>query len=124
MNNDGLPDIIQDTSQTTSSDPYGIRVRLANGDGTFRDGYSYNFPSGSQGPYSMATGDLNNDGKVDLVFTDDTTQLIVFLGNGDGTFQAPRYEKVTLPPQLSSAAKTSASTRSHSPTSIMMAGST
>src|SRR5205814_6688743 len=39
-------------------------------------------------PIYSAAGDFNQDGKVDLVVSDDS--LKVFLGNGDGTFQSPQ----------------------------------
>jgi hypothetical protein len=41
-------------------------------------------------PYGLAAGDVNNDGKADLVAGDyDTDDMRVFLGVGDGTFGAP-----------------------------------
>jgi len=41
--------------------------------------------------FRIATGDLNGDGKLDLVVTgsNDADAVSVLLGNGDGTFQAP-----------------------------------
>ena len=66
-------------------------VYLSNGDGTFAAGVSY--PAGdSAGSASITFGDFNGDGKVDVAVTlagDNTAgQEVVFLGNGDGTFQA------------------------------------
>jgi len=46
------------------------------------------FPSGS-GPISIATADLNRDGKADLVVANfHSNNVSVLLGNGNGTFQA------------------------------------
>src|SRR5579862_2586625 len=41
-------------------------------------------------PSQVVTGDFNNDGNTDLAFADWlSNQLVVLLGNGDGTFQRP-----------------------------------
>jgi hypothetical protein len=46
-------------------------------------------PTGNSYFISHAQGDFNGDGKMDLVALDEALPLIwVFLGNGDGTFQA------------------------------------
>ena len=40
-------------------------------------------------PYSVAVGDFNGDGKLDLaVANEGSNNVSVLLGNGDGTFQA------------------------------------
>ena len=47
-----------------------------------------NYGAGS-GPWSVAVGDFNGDGKPDLaVANEESNNLSVLLGNGDGTFQA------------------------------------
>jgi hypothetical protein len=45
------------------------------------------YPAGRQ-PSQVVTGDFNNDGNTDLAFAD-FDQLVVLLGNGNGTFQKP-----------------------------------
>src|SRR5262249_49920431 len=37
---------------------------------------------------TLVMGDLNRDGNVDLIVLDDTSNVDVFLGNGNGTFSA------------------------------------
>jgi hypothetical protein len=60
-----------------------VTVLLGNGDGTF--GKPINLPQGFGAAFSLAAGDFNHDGKLDLVVTGCCTTE-VFLGNGDGTF--------------------------------------
>ena len=57
----------------------GLGILLGNGDGTFQTATFT--PIGSGGICCLSTGDFNNDGKADLIISNQ-----VFLGKGDGTF--------------------------------------
>lgn len=67
------------------------QVFLGNGDGTFTAETTPAFPYetdslSSNGPY-LASGDLNKDGKIDVVLSNGST-ISTYLGKGDGTFSA------------------------------------
>jgi hypothetical protein len=68
-----------------------LMVYISNGDGTFASGVTYNIGAASAGVTVLSLGDFNSDGKTDVAVTlagDNVAgQEIVFLGNGDGTFQ-------------------------------------
>jgi len=63
-----------------------VSVLLGNADGTFQA--AQNFAAGSS-PSSVALGDVDGDGNLDLAVANNVTpgSVSVLLGNGDGTFQ-------------------------------------
>jgi len=81
FNGDGKQDLVVANG---SSD--NVTVLLGNGDGSFQAVVSYYLGQGLYA-WSVAVGDFNGDGKLDLVVGD--YYASVLLGNGDGTFQAP-----------------------------------
>jgi hypothetical protein len=84
FNGDGIVDLVVSDAGCGQ-----VTILLGNGDGTFRVGG--NFATGGSGifaPYSVAVGDFNGDGKLDLATANELENtLSVLLGNGDGTFQ-------------------------------------
>src|SRR5690242_1526995 len=72
------------------------RVLLSSAIAAF--GNPHVLPVGS-GPTSVATADLNNDGKLDLVVANAAGNSVgVLLGNGNGTFQPQRVLAAGLAP--------------------------
>jgi hypothetical protein len=116
LNGDGILDIVVANQCVTSdSCPSGggnvctsadfcshgaVGVLLGNGDGTFRPAVTYE--TSGYLSFSVALGDLNGDGKLDLVVVNDCgvvpidsegncpyATVDVMFGNGDGTFGPP-----------------------------------
>ncbi len=93
LNGDGIPDLIESNVSTACN---CIAVQLGKGDGTFAPPVLYTFPFLNQGFTMLATADVNNDGKADVIVRQFTvannmvsTHILVYLGNGDGTLAAP-----------------------------------
>jgi hypothetical protein len=92
FNGDGVPDLVVANQGTfenlTYSDDSSVSVLLGKGDGTFQAAQS--FAAGS-GPFSVAIGDFNGDGIVDLAVANylyPHSTVSILLGKGDGTFGA------------------------------------
>jgi hypothetical protein len=86
FNGDGRADVA--AHRSTGTNPVG--VLLGNGDGTFQPARNAAAGTSWGGPGSLAVGDLNADGRPDLATANDAGTVSVLLGNGDGTFAAPR----------------------------------
>ena len=83
LNGDGKHDAVVTNFYYESSTM--VSVLLAAGDGRLGPGQGYR---AGNGPNSVAVGDLNDDGKLDIVITNQWfVGTTVLLGNGDGTFR-------------------------------------
>jgi len=83
FNNDLIPDLAVAGFST-------IAILLGNGNGTFQAPLIFNTSISS---FSMAVADFNSDGNLDLVAGGSSFgpgMVVVLLGNGNGTFQAPK----------------------------------
>lgn len=84
LNADGKEDLaVANNGNSGYSD---VSILLGNGDGTFQP--AVNYPAG-KGARSLASSDLNFDGKPDLVVANyNSNNISILLGNGDGTFRS------------------------------------
>jgi hypothetical protein len=100
FNGDGKLDLAflgdTNTFALAGNDSFSICIELGNGDGSFQgpvcSAVRQPAAGGQQAPGSIVAGDFNGDGKLDLAVSngqDGTNTVSVFLGNGDGTLQAP-----------------------------------
>ena len=84
FNGDGKQDLA--VTNYNSGNPSNVSILLGDGTGNF--GAATNFAVGS-GPFSMAVGDFNNDGKQDLAVANFYSNSVsILLGDGAGHFGA------------------------------------
>lgn len=100
-NGDGVPDLIYPQPATSPTSSNSLVVLLGNGDGTFSSHtepvpqakpagqqFPYGFNFGFYPPYA-SVGDINGDGKADLVIGNNAdSDILVLLGDGEGAFTA------------------------------------
>jgi len=92
FNGDGKPDlaVTNHVNPIDSGSPGTFSILLGNGDGTFQQHTDH---AAGSGVGTLVATDFNNDGKLDLVISNTpaatNSAVLLMLGNGDGSFQAP-----------------------------------
>jgi hypothetical protein len=108
LNGDGKLDVVLQWSQVLEDAPL-VSVLLNNGNGTLTSPTQLNVPyppniGESNLNYQTGYGDLNGDGKQDLILGlcdySGNCDAIIFLGNGDGTFKSPTFFALPTPPNV------------------------
>ncbi len=89
VNGNGLQDLIYNHLSANANQ---TAIAFSNGDGTFTMGQPTSHsatPPYSWSQYEARTGDFNNNGRTDLVWSrvDGTNTSFIALSNGDGTFE-------------------------------------
>jgi VCBS repeat protein/HYDIN/CFA65/VesB family protein len=88
FNKDGKADLAVTVGNSNS---FSLNILLGNGNGTFRLGQQYVVYPNSE----VTVADVNGDGDPDLIVASNTYygpyNLLVFPGNGDGTFKNPLF---------------------------------
>lgn len=88
FNNDGKVDlVIADAGDYINVSTGGVTVLLGSGTGAFTPAPNATPPSVAL-PNGIAVGDLNGDGILDVVLTDENLGLSVLYGQGDGSFSS------------------------------------
>ena len=97
MNGDSEQDIVTaDFSDDT------VSVLLGKGDGTFFNKTSFDISEvGTDSPFPVAVSDINNDGKIDIVTANrSSNKASILLNTGMGNFGAPRDFPVGTSPRF------------------------
>ena len=93
INGDGFTDIAVSNYGTNATTGRTLSILLNDGSGGFTESRIGATLSPRVRPWAVALADLNADGKPDLIAgdVDNNKRLVLWLGNGDGTFGAPSF---------------------------------
>jgi hypothetical protein len=88
FNGDGKLDLATvNSTGVTGTSNNSVSILLGHGDGSFASAIEYPMDGAT---FSIAAGDFNGDGKLDLAVGNPYLGVIsILLGNGDGTFRSP-----------------------------------
>jgi hypothetical protein len=90
FNGDGITDYVIGNSKSFAGSRTGITLFLGNPDGSLQTGVPHGGESTTGILSHVAVADFNKDGKLDVAASDLANGGVqIFIGNGDGTFQAP-----------------------------------
>lgn len=94
FNGDHVPDIaVSVCSPSSGNDKTSTKVFLAQGNGTFKLATTLPYGAGQ-----VVAGDFNADGRQDVAVIDPvSSELVVLLGKGDGSFKSPVLASVNTP---------------------------
>ena len=93
LNNDGREDLITNCGPGSGNGQFAISLSTA--DGVYAPQVCYALPSGQ--PYSIAVGDFNRDGNLDLAIANGTSSFYEYLNDGKGNFHLQATFQTTAP---------------------------
>ena len=108
LNGDGKLDLVLQWNVVLAGAPT-VDVLLNSGNGTFGSPTALTVPTPPNiaeqcQSYQTGFGDLNGDGNQDLILAtcdeNGNSDAIVFLGNGNGTFESPTFFALPTPPHV------------------------
>jgi uncharacterized protein (TIGR03437 family) len=111
FNGDGKPDIAACGLSYSTPTNANAGILLGNGNGTFQS--VKKITGAGAGPHWLVAGDFNQDGKTDLAIANegilgdkstDNGGVLVFLGQGNGSFQSPLSYAAGINPKFITAA--------------------
>lgn len=76
-----------------SDDAASVSILLGRRNGSFFEALNFD---GGNGAQTLAVGDFNGDGHTDLAASAIRFDLMIYLGNGDGTLQMPRVMRSVI----------------------------
>lgn len=89
FDNDGKLDVISFDTVGYLGGSQDIRLHLGNGDGTFQQPRTVKQGPSLLGNDVFFASDFNGDGNLDFMYVDASSIVVLYLGNGDGTFRNP-----------------------------------